>query len=250
MTQRSAAPPSIAKLSGKRVLDFFPELCTRHKNLNSITFVTYGKWLGLERRLEGSLHSKDNARLKRIFQEIDIPGWIPAVWIAVKSGQMLHAIGDSLLMHPRDPLAKKIIIRRDEISADKLSSIISKLPEGRGLAVCSRVSLSSGRTMHIPMADLLLPVSDQNARAACELLAAMGQSEGILVRSGQSYHFYGMSLLPPQQWLRFMANALLLSPITDPRYIAHRVLDGECHLKVASPSDHVVPTVSNILWTS
>jgi len=46
----------------------------------------------------------------------------------------------------------------------------------------------------------------------------------------------GATLLSNDEWVRFMGRALLLAPFVDARFIAHRLLDGECCLRVFAKS--------------
>jgi len=97
----------------------------------------------------------------------------------------------------------------------------------------------------VPMMDFSCPCSDGNARAIARMLEIVGHREGILVESGHSYHFYGTSLLVQNEWIDFMAKAVLFAPYVDPRYVAHRLADGQCRLRIFS--SRPMPVIARVL---
>jgi hypothetical protein len=80
------------------------------------------------------------------------------------------------------------------------------------------------------------------------LLRALGESHGIVLSSGRSFHYYGLRLLPERAWMAFTSRALLAAPIVDARYVAHRLLEGMATLRLtASENKPAVPKVVAIL---
>ncbi len=79
-------------------------------------------------------------------------------------------------------------------------------------------------------------------------LRTAGVRTGAILESGRSYHFYGFDLLDQGDWLQFMGKCLLIAPLTDSRYIAHRLIDGACALRITPDKNHPkVPTVAAFL---
>jgi hypothetical protein len=103
------------------------------------------------------------------------------------------------------------------------------------LLVCSKVCRSEdGRVRHIPMMDFRCEPSEASLRLVSSSMRRLGQSRGVVLESGRSYHFYGFELMTESEWLEFMYRSLLLTPFTDPRYIGHRLLGGTARLRVTS----------------
>jgi hypothetical protein len=134
-------------------------------------------------------------------------------------------------------------LTRDQILGQGIAEIIPQLAAGEGLLLRSRLGLESGQTAYLPMLDLGCPCVGQNAKAIRKMAKIAGAAEGVLARSGQSYHFYGTQLLSAEGWARFMAFSLLFAPVTDSRYVAHRLLDGESRLKVVDSAGGYVPVI-------
>jgi hypothetical protein len=121
------------------------------------------------------------------------------------------------------------------------------LPDGDVLALTSRCRLRSGRVAHLATLDLRCRPTDYFLRLAKAGLSRISE-RGALLRSGRSFHFYGFRPLDAAAWRRFMAQALLLAPLTDVRYIAHRLLDSVAALRLtASPLKPTVPAVAGYL---
>ena len=76
--------------------------------------------------------------------------------------------------------------------------------EEENLALTSRVELAKGRIKHIPMVDFDCACSEQNFQKAIEALLALGEKGGFLLKSGKSYHYYGIGLLSETRWHNLM----------------------------------------------
>jgi hypothetical protein len=168
--------------------------------------------------------------------------------------------GDELLARTKNSaLLVRELLRHDphkergmfEVDARELLAerrLPATAERGRVLGLCSRCRLCDGRTMHIPLMDFRVTPTSQSARAAKRALRAMGEAQGALLASGRSYHYYGFRLLEEAQWLEFMCRAILAAPLTDTRYIAHRLLAGMGVLRLtATAAKPVVPWVVTTL---
>lgn len=131
---------------------------------------------------------------------------------------------------------------------ENLNSIISQLNLNQVLGFCSKVKLNDGSTFHIPMIDFSIEPSKKNLRIVKDALRQIGQEKGLILDSGRSYHFYGLVLIDEKNWTSFLGLCLLFSPFIDARYIAHRLIDGECVLRLsASKEKPKEPEVTDIL---
>jgi hypothetical protein len=116
---------------------------------------------------------------------------------------------------------------------------------GEALALCSFCEDSSSGELHIPIMDFRIE-SETGAHLNLlkEVLTKVGQTDGVLLNSGKSYHYYGFRLLTERDWRRFMVTCLLLGPLVDIRYISHRLLAGTAALRLmTAPGKPKAPEV-------
>lgn len=75
------------------------------------------------------------------------------------------------------------------------------------LGITSLAKTKNGEIFHIPMIDFECPCSGKNILRVAEtikLLRPSGKTNGFILESGQSYHYYGIDLLSVRDWLIFM----------------------------------------------
>lgn len=127
-------------------------------------------------------------------------------------------------------------ISSDDVSC--LRQMHKTLEPKHMLALLSQVETCDGEILHIPMLDFQCPSSSTALPLVISAVKALTRSSaGLLLESGRSYHYYGMQLLTSEELITFLARAMLLGPIIDRRWIAHRLLDGMCSLRI-SPGRH------------
>jgi hypothetical protein len=123
-------------------------------------------------------------------------------------------------------------VSRDEVGFNKIDHLLNFLPNNTALAVCSVVILKNKHSAHIPMLDFQCQKSEENLKYISAAMLRV-ESEGIIVASPHSYHFYGKSLLTNEKWTAFIGRSLLLEPLIDVRYLGHCLLDGFAALRVS-----------------
>src|SRR5207237_220139 len=100
------------------------------------------------------------------------------------------------------------------------------------------------RVKHIPMMDFRCEPSVRGQQIVLSSMKRLGQRAGLVLESGQSYHYYGFDLMDECEWRDFMYRALLLTPFVDARYVGHRLLAGRARLRIsATRSKPAVPRV-------
>jgi hypothetical protein len=118
------------------------------------------------------------------------------------------------------------------ITADYLRARSVGLHPGRILTFSSHVILRNQAVAHIPMLDFRISASRTNLTTALATLSELGH-DGIILDSGQSYHFYGLTLLSSEELRTFLGKALLFTPVIDYRWIAHQLIEGACALRLS-----------------
>ena len=236
-------------LVGKKIVDFLPILCRIRSEVAEVHFETFHPGPGLSERLRGSLENESDKELvaaaDRICLESGVPFWEALAAIAMRKGEFEERFIQAALFHVPNPSTIPFSLSASDVANRGISEIVSQVPEGNALAICSKVRLLTGESMHVPMMDFSCPCSDGNARTLAKMLKIIGQEEGILAESGRSYHFYGTTLLTQERWIDFMAKAMLCAPFVDPRYVAHRLADGQCRLRIYS--SRPMPVITRIL---
>lgn len=114
---------------------------------------------------------------------------------------------------------------------DQLEDIFLALINRR-LAISSEVTLESGTTMHIPMIDFHIPMTEPFSDILTDIVRLLGQEEGFFLASGESYHFYGLKLMTRDELLNFLARALRFTPIIDRAWISHQLEERRCALRI------------------
>lgn len=221
-------------------------------SVRSLTFHTYPVTEGLEDRLAQSADTslrkvfQRAARLRRV-TGTDLPYW-ESMLAAASPRRMTLLIRESLKHDPNREIKTRREVSVEQLDTNYLSAMMSHIDDREVLALCSKVMLRDGSLGHIPMMDFRCRPSPDNLERTVLAITEVYKGLGVILNSGRSYHFYGFSVLSADDWLRFMASNLLLSPFTDARYIAHRLLDGLCALRITSTKDKpIVPYVEAVL---
>jgi hypothetical protein len=241
---------ALRSLVGKPVMHAIQELLRGLPDLSRITFVAYRPAPGLDSRLARETDPAVDIRqtAEQLRQEFGIPFWDAILAISMKRGDVPDRYVELAILHDKSPDEYHVDILQSEVSIKKVDSIVRELKEGFSLALSSKVQLKNGEFAHIPMMDFRCPPSLRNGVVVKKALNAMGEEAGFLIDSGRSYHFYGIRLLTQEEWVKFLAMGILFSPIIDARYIAHRLADGACRLRVwTGPHKPSTPTVLEVL---
>ena len=129
-----------------------------------------------------------------------------------------------------------------------LTAAVEQLSADTAIALCSSCRRKSGADAHIPLMDFNCPVNQKNLDLIRTMLEELGQSQGVILESGRSYHFYGFELLSDVEWIKFLGAALLLAPFIDSRYIGHRLMGGMSVLRLTpAPKTGFVPHVVAVM---
>jgi hypothetical protein len=232
---------------GMAVTEFIPHLLNLHKEVATLEFAAYRVAPGLSGRLQRKLSRKEAIAaqfVEKFLIPTDMPFNIDYFLEYIDSLIRSPKIVNEALRHDKRN-EKTLKLERNEVNARTLSKMAKALEPGFVLALCSRARLSTGDTAHIPMIDFRCHPSEDNASATIEILKEIGEKQGVLLNSGRSFHYYGMSLLSEREWQAFLGKFLLLSPIVDSRYIAHRLIDGFCRLRISETS--IKPKIPEVI---
>ena len=165
-----------------------------------------------------------------------------------------------LARHPRVSELARQLVRGVEVDESqgtiplRVAELASGLPKlvsqsehkKEALALYSICTDSERNIWHIPMMDFRIESGEDigQLRLLKECVGKLKQTDGILLNSGNSYHYYGFQRLSHHEWVRFMTACLLLEPLVDVRYIAHRMLAGKAALRLTkAPEKNYEPKI-------
>jgi len=251
----AVSPQIIECLSGPQLLrgpvtNFLRTLCECYPQLTEMRFRTYVPSPGLSQRLEtqGTIVPEWLADAEKRATETSTSLWDALAGMVLRERKQLpRAVYSEALVHPHNERERTFLLTRQEILDWGIDSIGPRIRDQDGLALCSEVRVLEGYTAHIPMLDFVCERDEANKATISAMLQLIGQA-GVIAHSGNSYHFYGVSLLTFDEWTRFMGQALLLAPFVDARFIAHRLLDGESRLRIfAKTKQPNVPVVEECI---
>lgn len=229
---------------GQAVCTLLEEIALGVPDLACIEVLEYPSGPGLEERLSSRTSVplqglfEDSRRLRHTLSiEMQIPYW-ESVLTMPMDARTFDTIVDEALRHDASTESRLYTVPRREVSCAELRSRFTKLGNGEALAATSRCRLVNGAERHIPMLDFRLPVSAVNTQRVHTIMRKLGQESGAIVSSGRSYHYWGMELFDTNEFQKFLSRAMLLSPLVDVRYIAHRLLQGYCVLRISPDARH------------
>jgi hypothetical protein len=113
-------------------------------------------------------------------------------------------------------------------------------------AISSKVIMSDGRVCHVPLIDFHCQVSAPNQRLVQDVLNTLDIGPGLLLDSGNSYHFIGMNLIEMDMFGCFIGKLIMFNPIIDKSWAAHQLIEGYCALRVTEKNGRVPEVVSEI----
>ncbi|HEY6231476.1 MAG TPA: hypothetical protein VIW64_09430 [Pyrinomonadaceae bacterium] len=175
----------------------------------------------------------------------DLPYWF-SIFSATTTLAESEVFLEEALMH--DASGQRHEMSVAALTEETLQAFIEGLPPATLVSLLSKCKLGDGSIAHIPMLDFHDEPSERNLARVKSALKKLGQKRGAILESGRSYHFYGFDLLDDERWMEFMAKSLLLAPLTDLRFLAHRLLEVTGSLRItSSEAKPKVPMVVDVL---
>jgi hypothetical protein len=213
-----------------------------NRKVRALTFITYRPSPGIEQRIEQKIPPKKRQKLNQLLlrarkslrvAEPQFRYWkssiLTGTWMTLDFAGFI----DDGLKHFPPRRGPKIRIPVDVGMRSKLALIKAEADrQDHVVAICSRSSCLNGLPVHIPMMDFKCKPNRKNLALVLEALYQIGEKRGVILKSGDSFHYFGLDLLTHSKWVRFLAGCALVAPLTDSRYIAHRLADGVAVLRI------------------
>lgn len=157
-----------------------------------------------------------------------------------KKGPSISELEFSLYNYrPQSLVDEREIVRVSISSFNGIEGFSCK--EGWEVSINSRVYFNDGSFSHVPMIDFISRDIGRIERFVRKLTSEYKIDSSILADSGNSFHFYGFSLLSQDEWKNFMGKVLLYGSfvrreIVDNRWIGHRLIAGYSSLRLTNNS--------------
>lgn len=216
MTMRLEKDVAIPQIKvGDTAPDFILALAQMNSQLKSLSFTIYAPEPGVHERLANSVDRS-----------------------------AADVVSDFLHHDNRSNRHWEILV--SDLTGEILREKIASLPGNLALGLDSKCIFQDASLKYIPMMDFKPPPSVNNLELLKEFLGRT-ESNGIIVDSGASYHFYGFDFLDYGEWIRFMGKCLL-APWPDSRWIGHTLIAGSGVLRISTTeTKQKLPSVSEIL---
>jgi hypothetical protein len=220
------------------------EIQRRHPQITRFTLSTYQPHEPLEDRLRDRAAPKlleifEKAReLRSHWSAIGgLPYWSSIFATRAGLPEFDFFVGESLKSASDQQFFS---LNAADLTPDKINELLDRRRAGDHVGAGSACTLREGSIHHIPMIDFRIAPEPSAIERLRRMLHAIGQNDGCLVFSGNSFHFWGLTLLAPMQWQQFLGRLLLFAPLIDTRHVARALLRGQCVLRVSSSGDKPV----------
>jgi hypothetical protein len=224
---------------GQSAAELLCEVVAAQPSIEFITLAIYKQTEGFLERIASEAPSLAE-RLKSVS---DKPRWNTTL----AKHEQEFVIKERLFHDRSEEFSRRRIVPAKKISKSYFDGIVSGLSPDQAIAVCSICTTKDGDVMHIPMMDFSCEIAPANLDLLILLIRHIGL-RGAILESGNSYHFYGFDLIDAKTWMELMAIFLLSAPLSDVRYIAHRILGQTCVLRItANKIKPYVPIVVSVL---
>lgn len=230
MSQFCASPTT----NGRSAYDVVAEVLANNREVASATvYLVETEAVADETKHHRQVQRHSDAAL-HLRKQYGIPFWQAVLLCADGAGEAvdedilraaLYHRRDNGLKHPRK-------VMNDDTTLSMLLDLDRSIGENQSLVLSSEVITHEGAILHIPMIDFRLSVGAEHALTATRAVATLNQG-GYLLRSGQSYHFYGDNLFTAEELTQFLARTLFLTPLVDHRWVAHQLMEGRCGLRIS-----------------
>lgn len=210
----------------------------------AVQFATVGRAPRLQRRVDARSAAQELievARQERM--ERGTPFWHALFYAGARlQGGVPDEIFESAFYHQRPSTDDTLRLVVEHQGIDDVAALERQLGTDEVLMLTSRVVLPDGQQAHLPLLDFSLKAHLPGAHLSVAAAARALGEHGELTATGRSFHFFGQMPLADDKWRAFMAKALLLSPITDERWIAHQLLAGYASLRISASDKGDAPT--------
>jgi hypothetical protein len=220
----------------QEITDILPELIRRIGDIDSLSLFALTTESQPDRVVDRPEMKDVVAEALQVRKEYKVPFWEAVLLIARnKNGRALDLVLDAASYHqPTSEAEAWFHLTAADGLPRRIKEITATADGQRVIALSSKVTTKSTQSpAHLQMLDFRIRPNEENEKLASEILKRAGV-EGILLNSGNSYHFYGYHLMRSDSELSsFLGKVSLYAPFIDQRWVAHQLIEGACALRIS-----------------
>lgn len=232
---------------GKQAVEIVPLLLTSMPEISSIEIFSYQrgyclgedmKYLPMEKQLIWGLANK-----YPVDREVALQAdYWKKMAENIKEIHIPHDYPDGSPMEPEETARWYKDWKEDEEEDKEVHlSLSSKV----------RVKKAYDDSQHIPLLDFKCAPSAGNLLSVKNILIESGQEKGVILHSGQSYHYYGLDTLLPNEWrdwMKLLLRNARVWPQVDHKFVQKSLEDYFNHLRLTrGASKPLIPIVIDVI---
>ena len=138
------------------------------------------------------------------------------------------------------------------MSSEDFLSVVSgpgfEETDARSITALTSLVRNSTSETHLPLLDFRIAPSPESTILLTELLTIL-KTDGYLVNSGRSYHFYGGRTLTADDFWKFLGRSQLMAPFVDDRWIAHQLISSKAALRISTNAERHTSPPKLVAWS-
>ena len=220
----------------QEITDILPQLIRRIGDIDSLSLFALTTESQPDRVVDRPELKDVVAEALHVRKEYKVPFWEAVLLIARnENGRALDLVLDAASHHqPTSEAEAWFHLTAADDLPRRIKEITASADGQRVIALSSKVTAKSTQSpAHLQMLDFRIRPNEENEKLASEILKRVG-AEGILLNSGNSYHFCGYRLMRSDSELSsFLGKVSLYAPFIDQRWVAHQLIEGACALRIS-----------------
>lgn len=154
-------------------------------------------------------------------------------WDAVLVSSFGHPPARNLLQAAayHQSVSNVLSLPRNDFLNGSIRALCESNFEDEIIVALSEVETTSGDTLHIPMVDFHIPISEENLNIAIEVANKLCEAP-FICETDKSYHLISRSLVSNEDLVTFLAKSLFFCPIIDRAYVSHQIIERRCALRI------------------
>lgn len=218
------------RLLGKTAPVAYRAVLLAHGDVQICTVFRYVSPPSLQERI--AITDFENDIIKRalsIREGAKIPFWEAVFSACIQEGRCSSGLLKATFFH--NGQGAPVEYQRSDLE----SGILESLTEGNSLNVSLGSKVFDGRNecRHLNLLDFHCDISESNTRLVYQVCRELMPHGFLILDSGDSYHAASIDLVSPEQRVRMLGKALLVSPIVDVPYIAHQLQQDSSSIRIS-----------------
>ncbi len=179
------------------------------------------------------------AKAVKLRADSKMPFWDAVLITCGDQENVPHGLLDAALYHRGAGAAGAAkgqgqFISREQLLAGAVKQMCQNKRDAMWVGMTSEVTLDDGAAAQIPFLVFRCPISQHNRKLVAEVAKRLLPGGAVILEAAPTYHAYGRDTVPVKDFAPLMGKALLFGNIINHRYVAHRLIEGKCALRLSS----------------